>query len=279
MRAIGASTKSTPRPWLRGRPSSTPRARVRASDIESSTSDSFLEREPLVDSKHKTLDLPALKDENARLRTQVLELQALIEETEGLCEVLDDVDVEGSFWKGFKSRAGWLVGLLMLQSLSSFILAGKEEMLAAHPIIVYFLTMLVGAGGNAGNQSAVRIIRGLAVGAVNDETVGKFLRREVWMALAITATLVTVGSVRVVLFHGPGLDTVVIGISLALIVSTSIIIGALLPLALHKMRVDAAHAGTSIQVLMDILGVSVTCGIAGILLGTTSGAPAALPPM
>ena len=31
---------------------------------------------------------------------------------------------------------------------------------------VFFLTMLVGAGGNAGNQAAVRIIRGLAVGAV-----------------------------------------------------------------------------------------------------------------
>jgi hypothetical protein len=25
-----------------------------------------------------------------------------------------------------------------------------------HPVIIYFLTMLVGAGGNAGNQASVR---------------------------------------------------------------------------------------------------------------------------
>lgn len=28
-------------------------------------------------------------------------------------------------------------------------------------MIVYFLTMLVGAGGNAGNQASVRVIRGI----------------------------------------------------------------------------------------------------------------------
>ena len=39
-------------------------------------------------------------------------------------------------------------------------------LLEEFPIIVYFLTMLVGAGGNAGNQAAVLVIRGLATGEV-----------------------------------------------------------------------------------------------------------------
>jgi hypothetical protein len=30
--------------------------------------------------------------------------------------------------------------------------------------------------------------------------------------------------------------------------------------AFHRIGVDPAHAGTSIQVLMDILGVAITCG-------------------
>lgn len=63
-----------------------------------------------------------------------------------------------------RSRATWLIGLLAVQSASSFILAGNEALIQRHPAIVYFLTMLVGAGGNAGNQSAVRVIRGLATG-------------------------------------------------------------------------------------------------------------------
>ena len=36
-----------------------------------------------------------------------------------------------------------------------------EALLQDHPTIIYFLTMLVGAGGNAGNQASVRVIRGM----------------------------------------------------------------------------------------------------------------------
>ena len=46
------------------------------------------------------------------------------------------------------------------------LLASYEDVLKQHSVVVFFLTMLVGAGGNAGNQAAVRVIRGLAVGAV-----------------------------------------------------------------------------------------------------------------
>ena len=61
-------------------------------------------------------------------------------------------------------RARWLIGLLILQSCSSFILSSFEKLLAEHQALVYFLTMLVGAGGNAGNQACVKMIRELAIG-------------------------------------------------------------------------------------------------------------------
>ena len=71
---------------------------------------------------------------------------------DGACPIEPDI----SFKDALKDRAVWLVGLLSLQSMSGFILARNEELLQTHPVIVYFLTMLVGAGGNAGNQAAVR---------------------------------------------------------------------------------------------------------------------------
>ena len=61
-----------------------------------------------------------------------------------------------TFWEQLKDRSSWLVGLLVLQSCSSFILKSNEELLQSHLEIVHFLTMLVGAGGNAGNQAGVR---------------------------------------------------------------------------------------------------------------------------
>ena len=74
-----------------------------------------------------------------------------------------------------KERAGWLIGLLFLQSMSSFIIQYNEQFLADNMVLVQFLTMLVGAGGNAGNQAAVRVIRCLAVGTLNKRTMKFFL--------------------------------------------------------------------------------------------------------
>ena len=60
-----------------------------------------------------------------------------------------------TFSAAVSDRAGWLVGLLILQSMSSFIISRNEKLLQQHLVIVRFLTMLVGAGGNAGNQASV----------------------------------------------------------------------------------------------------------------------------
>ena len=59
------------------------------------------------------------------------------------------------------ARRRWLLGLLVLQSMSSFVLDSYQELLREHLVVTLFLTMLVGAGGNAGNQSAIKVIRGL----------------------------------------------------------------------------------------------------------------------
>lgn len=63
--------------------------------------------------------------------------------------------VELPFRRMVYDRASWLVGLLVLQSMSSFIIKRNGELLKKHSAIVQFLTMLVGAGGNAGNQASV----------------------------------------------------------------------------------------------------------------------------
>ena len=56
---------------------------------------------------------------------------------------------------GKHARRRWLLGLLVLQSTSSFVLDSYQELLRNHLVVTLFLTMLVGAGGNAGNQSAI----------------------------------------------------------------------------------------------------------------------------
>lgn len=50
-----------------------------------------------------------------------------------------------------------------------------EALLREHIFVTLFLTMLVGAGGNAGNQSAIKVIRGLATGVL-EPTIDCLLR-------------------------------------------------------------------------------------------------------
>lgn len=177
-----------------------------------------------------------------------------------------------TFFQALFDRGGWLIGLLIFQSCSSFILSANEELLRSHPSIVYFLTMLVGAGGNAGNQAAVRVIRGIAVGAVNERSIGLFMKRELFMAFSLSALLGMTGLVRALLSAQTSLaETVAITLTLMIIVFISIITGALLPLLLQRYRLDPAHSSTSIQVIMDISGVLITCFMATTILDTPIG--------
>mgnify|MGYP005846563033 CR=1 FL=1 len=73
------------------------------------------------------------------------------EEAAQWCDEVEDeacpVEPSISFGEALRDRAYWLVGLLAMQSCSGLILSRNEALLANHPIIIYFLTMLVGAGG------------------------------------------------------------------------------------------------------------------------------------
>lgn len=176
-----------------------------------------------------------------------------------------------TFLDAMKSRAIWLVGLLAFQSCSGFILARNEALLQDHPALVYFLTMLVGAGGNAGNQASVRVIRGLALGTLNESSQGQFLSREVRMAFALSAVLSAAGFLRAALFHTPFPEAVAVTVALSMIVFSSICLGAVLPLLLQKMGVDPAHSSTTIQVIMDILGVVLTVLVSAAVLDSAFG--------
>ncbi|GIL84823.1 hypothetical protein Vretimale_14370 [Volvox reticuliferus] len=159
------------------------------------------------------------------------------------------------------TRGRWLLGLLIVQSTSSFVLDAYQDLLRDHLVVTLFLTMLVGAGGNAGNQSAIKVIRGLATGAIRPSwpSARATMRDQALVGLLLGTGLSVGGFVRVYATHGDVANAAAISISLFLIVMTSVVLGTGLPFALARAGVDPANAGTSIQVLMDILGVAITC--------------------
>jgi cation transporter-like permease len=197
----------------------------------------------------------------SQLRTQS-ELDSMLSSGKGKVEIGDDVEL-GAFRnirplsleprEGFLStlyeRGSWLASLLVFQSFSSLILVANEGLLATHPNIIFFLTMLVGAGGNAGNQAAVRVIRGLAVGSITARTRARFLRSELYMALALCCSVGFIGLLRTLISSRTSTEeNVAITVALVAIIFISVVLGAALPFVLQYFKFDPAHSSTSIQV-------------------------------
>ena len=53
---------------------------------------------------------------------------------------------------------------------------------------------------------------------------------------------------------------------------SSVLVGSALPFGLARLGVDPANAGTSVQVIMDVLGCAVTCVTCQFVLGQLAGA-------
>mmetsp|Transcript_84112 Transcript_84112/g.132810 ORF Transcript_84112/g.132810 Transcript_84112/m.132810 type:complete len:278 (+) Transcript_84112:66-899(+) len=186
-----------------------------------------------------------------------------------------DGDLSTSSLHKFWHRAGWLVLLLMCQSTSSVILEHFEALIRSHPVVIYFLTMLVGAGGNAGSQSTVLVVRQLAIAAARGERqngerwteIQRILGTEASVGARLAVVLFAASFVRCIVFQVRGVECLAICLSMLAIVFTSTLLGAALPLVLNRFGFDPAHAGAAIQVMMDISGVTITCIISCAVLG------------
>ena len=154
------------------------------------------------------------------------------------------------FWVEARVRAQWLLGLLALQSLSSFVLEANQGLIRDHLVITLFLTMLVGAGGNSGAQSAVLVIRGLATGqfSATKESYKRVIAQQARVGLLLGTALAAGGYARVYLSEGVPIDATAIASALFFIVNGAVLTGATLPFLLAWKGVDPAHAGTTVQV-------------------------------
>jgi hypothetical protein len=211
---------------------------------------------------------------------------------------------EGGILSVVYRRLSVLVSLLLLQSMSQFVLESFEDVVQANIVIPLFLTMLVGAGGNAGNQSAVRAIAMLAKGEINGSRLTHIMpviKRECVIGFVCAMVLSIIGALRVFAHQlmrragddaspgapastsaagagagagaggvdvkaGIAVTVFAISLSLFLIVFLSALIGVVLPFLFLRFGSSAEHAAPAIQVIMDVLGVFLTCIVCWTLL-------------
>lgn len=73
----------------------------------------------------------------------------------------EEADVEDNIWTTIKKRIPWLIVLLFLSFIVSFMISGFENIIITIPVMVFFQSMLLSMSGNVGTQSLAVTITGL----------------------------------------------------------------------------------------------------------------------
>mmetsp|Transcript_14769 Transcript_14769/g.25967 ORF Transcript_14769/g.25967 Transcript_14769/m.25967 type:complete len:322 (+) Transcript_14769:74-1039(+) len=164
---------------------------------------------------------------------------------------MEAYDIE-HFWP----RCSFLCLLLVLQSGSSILLEWFQPLLENYTSLVFYFTMLVGLGGNAGVQSVVISVRRFAM----KQPVSIWEQARVGIYLALV--LAPLAFLRCYVQATDLSVCVVIGIAAAVITTLATGFGTALSVALVRMGVDPAHASPAVQVMMDMIGLTVVCSVA-----------------
>ena len=166
----------------------------------------------------------------------------------------------------YQKRVFWLVILVFGSLLSGIGIAHFEDIIAANIVLVFFLPLLVGSGGNAGSQSATLMVRALATGDVQFKDWFYLLGRESLVALCLGVTMAIAVSV-LGYFRGDALVALVLALSMLGIVLLGCLIGMSLPFILNRFKLDPASASAPLVTsICDATGVIVYLFIASQLL-------------
>eukprot|EP00929_Paragymnodinium_shiwhaense_P119204 TRINITY_DN91084_c0_g1_i1.p1 TRINITY_DN91084_c0_g1~~TRINITY_DN91084_c0_g1_i1.p1 ORF type:complete len:425 (+),score=39.51 TRINITY_DN91084_c0_g1_i1:79-1353(+) len=198
-------------------------------------------------------------------------LNCLIDDSQEECDLYQTVGdsyTSRSVVSELTSRLPWLVGMLGFLSVSAAILEFYDDILHRHLVIAFYLTALVGCGGNAGSQACAVILQALATGevvpAVKD--IISVMRKELQVSLGIAAILSAGVAGRIFFFGGSIEDAAMIAVAMAITVSFSVVFGAAVPLLLTRAGVDPAKvSGPLLSTTVDIAGVLVACYSAQLL--------------
>ncbi|MFT4039009.1 MAG: magnesium transporter [Thermomicrobiales bacterium] len=165
-----------------------------------------------------------------------------------------------------RRRIGWLLFLFLAGLLTSQVLQHFSERLEGVPILVAYIPLIIGIGGNVGSQTVTTLVRAIGVGEVRLSDVGWVLAKEMVVGLTVGLIMGIVGYLRVGVPEGFQIGLVV-GATIVCVSLWSATVAAMLPLVLDKLGVDPAVVSAPlISTFVDATGLLIYMTIAGVLL-------------
>lgn len=158
-----------------------------------------------------------------------------------------------SVFQHAKNRSLWLMLLMLSATVTGEILGHYEDAMAVMPVLITFIPMLMGTGGNCGSQSSTLVIRGLAVGEIEFKDIFRVLFKEIRVAVVVGLMLAVVNGLRIYIMYDQNVMLAgALGLTMLAVVSMAKCIGCVLPLLAKKLGLDPAiMAAPLITTILD----------------------------
>lgn len=218
---------------------------------------------PIVDSEERLVGILTLDDAARILKHEVSEDVA----RQGGVEPLARPYLSTPITRLMRSRVVWLYVLAIGATLTVQVLSHFEATLEQMTALALFVPLLIGTGGNTGNQAATTVTRALALGEVRPKDVLLVLSRELRVGFLLGLSLGVVGFLIAGLVYSWDIGAT-IGLTLLAVCTVAASIGGIMPLAARAIRVDpAVFSNPFISTFVDATGLIIYFMIAKAVLG------------
>jgi magnesium transporter len=181
--------------------------------------------------------------------------------------ITQDVEAGDSVFEMIKGRLPWLLIGMVIELIASLVLKDNQTSIQRYSTLMIFVPLLSATAGNIGVQASAIVVQGLANGSLKQFS-KNYLSKELTVAM-ISGVII---STFLFLYHSVMYQEYLVGlaisISLVVVILFAATLGTLVPLFLHKNKIDPAIAtGPFITTTNDVFGIMIYFGIARLILG------------
>jgi len=190
------------------------------------------------------------------------------EDIKALGGVTHDEEMSDSVWTIARGRFNWLLVNLATAFLASSVLGMFEGQLQKMVALAVLAPIVASQGGNATTQTMTIAVRALATQDLSDANAWRVISRELMVGLlnGVAFAIIT-GAAAYVWFRVPGLG-IVIGLAMICNLIAAAAGGILIPLTLHRLRIDPAVASSPfVTTVTDVVGFFSFLSIATLWFG------------
>ena len=139
-----------------------------------------------------------------------------------------------------KKRLPWLFLNLIMALTSVLVIGFFEDTIKFMVVLAFFMPVVAGLGGNAGGQTLALIVRGMALGEITFENAKRVLFRQLAVGIANGVSVGVVIGFIAWLWKGIPVLGLILGLAMIISVFVGTFAGALIPLALTRLKLDPA---------------------------------------